>query len=696
MNHVKPPYLGAAYYPEAWPPEQVDEDIRLMLGAGMNVMRVAEFAWSCLEPEEGRFDLDWLERVVEKLGAAGIATIMCTPSCTPPAWLTQKYPETFLIDNRGRRLQHGFRRHACPNNAVYRELCGRIAEKLALRFGCDERVIGWQIDNEVYPWDDWGCYCPVCVAAFHQKLERAFGSIEALNAAWGTNVWSQTYQSFSQIPAPWPNCYHHPSLLGAWAMFQNESFVDYIAHQAEILHRHVRQPVGTDMMPFLGLSYEQIHRHLDVVQYNHYDTMDNLWRQVFWMDYVRPFKEVPFWNTETSTCWNGGTTANGYRDPGFCRVNAWLPVALGGEANLFWLWRSHWSGQELMHGSVVSSHGRPLHIMNEVQEVSQGFRTASAFLKGTRPQAPGLAVHLSTLAYTQFRFQPIVNGFDYLDCMLNRVYRPLIEEHLRADILDPAAPLEAYPLVFSPFLPALDESGLRARLLDWIRAGGIWVAGPLTDIRTLEGAKPRHAPFGSLEEWAGVWCKYEVPGEPRDFALRWHDGRTSRGSLWYAGFAPEKNAKILASYTEGPLEGLAAVTETPIGKGRIILLGTLCPPEDLRTLMLHLAAQCDIYPAATASPNVLVVPRTGEAGHGAIVLELENRPGKLALSSSVCDILSGTEYQGEIEIAPYQVLVLRAAGSEAAAPLWSLRAAGRTRADAAASSPDSSSPHVGA
>jgi beta-galactosidase GanA len=672
MSGFKPPYLGAAYYPEAWPLEQVDEDIRLMLEAGLNVVRIGEFAWSSMEPEEGRFELGWLHRVVDKLLAVGIATIMCTPSCTPPAWLTATYPEVIVVNHAGVRAGHGFRRHVCPNNPVYRELCGRITMKLAEAFGRNERVIGWQIDNEVDLWEGWGCYCDVCVPLFREKLREKFGTVEALNAAWGTNVWSQTYPSFAHVPAPKPNYCHHPSLLTAWALFQSESLVDYVAHQAAILHRHVSQPVGTDMMPILSVSYEQMHRNLDLVQYNHYDTMENLWRQVFWMDYVRPFKKAPFWNTETSTCWNGGVTANGYREPGFCRANSWLSIALGGEANLYWLWRSHWSGQELMHGSVVSSCGRPLYIIQEVQEVSAGFKAASEFLNGTRPEPPGMAVHVSTLAHAQLRFQPIVPGFDYVESMLNRVYRPLMGAHLRADVIDPAAPLDDYRLVYSPFLPALDESGLRERLRNWIEEGGTWVVGPFSDIRTLEGAKPTHAPFGCLEEWAGVLCRHELPGEPCDFTLQYSDGRTSHGSLWYAGFELT-SAKAIAVYTEGPLEGLAAASETRLGKGRIILLGTMPLAADMRRLMLQFAAQCNIRPAAEASPNVLVVPRKGEAGEGLIVIEIENRPGVLELPTPVRNMLDGNEYTGRLEIAPYQVMVLRAAGSVADSHISKMR-----------------------
>lgn len=657
MAHFAPPYLGAAYYPEAWPPGQVDEDIRWMLEAGMNVMRVGEFAWSSIEPEEGRFELDWLRRVVDKLGDAGIATIMCTVSCTPPAWLTWKHPEVLVVDHAGRTAQHGYRRHVCPNNPLFRAHCERTALKLAEVFGRDERVIGWQIDNEVYLWEEWGCYCGLCQKTFRQELQAQFGSIDALNQAWGTNVWSQTYQSFDQIPAPRPEHCHHPSLLTAWSLSQNESYVGFVAAQAAVLHDHVVQPVGTDMMPFMGLSYEQIHRHLDLVQYNHYDTMEDLWQQVFWMDYVRTIKAAPFWNTETATCWNGGVTANGYKEPGFCRVNSWLPIALGGEANLYWLWRSHWSGQELMHGSVISSAGRPLHIFGEVQEISRGFKESAEFLNGTRPTPPGFAMHLSTLAWTLFRFQPMVRGFDYLECMKNRAFRPLMDIHLRADIIDPSTSLEAYRVVFSPFLPALDESGLRERLLRWIENGGTWIAGPFTDVRTLEGAKPTHAPFVGIEEWARVYCKYEIPGDPRDFEMSWDDGHTSLGSLWYSGFET-KAATVRATYTEGPLKGLAAVTETSVGQGRIVLLGTALLPQDLQRLMLHYAAEQEIGPVIEASPNVLVVPRCGEAGEGVVVVELQNRPGTIHLPAPAKDLISKVLFSGDVDIAPYQVLVL--------------------------------------
>ncbi len=658
MLNIRPPYFGAAYYPEDWPIEQIDADIALMKEAGMNVMRIGEFAWSRMEPEEGVFDFDWLHLVVEKLGEAGIAVIMGTPTCTPPVWLTERYPEILFVSDDIGVAMHGSRRHACPNSPVYREHCARIVTRMAEEFGKDERIIGWQIDNEVYPYRGRSCVCPVCVKKFQETMRKKYGTIEALNAAWGTNLWSMTYKSFEQLPIPHRFTWHHPSLLTAWAEFTSDSYVDFVKFQADILHRLTIHPIGTDMMPVAGVDYGDMHRSLDVVQYNHYHGMSNLWQAAFWFDFCRQIKERPFWNTETATCWNGSTTANGYKEPGFCRANSWLPIAMGGEANLYWLWRQHWSGQELMHGAVITSCGRPMHIFGEVQEVSAGFRAAADFLNSTKPSNTGLALHFSHKAAWMFEYQPMVNGFNYQGFLLEKVYRHLIRSQFRPDVILPINDLTPYKMVLSPFLPALDEAGLRERLKAWIEEGGTWIVGPLSDVRTIHATKFTHAPYGSLEEWGGVRCRYEIPADPREFGLSWWDGRSSAGSVWYDGFEL-CGAEALATYTEYPLEGLAAVARRKVGKGQIIILGTLPQPEDFQKLLLMIGSDIGVQPVAEASPNLVVVPREGSGGNGLAVVEVENQPASLVLPSSMIDLLTGKSYEGTINIAPYGVMVLK-------------------------------------
>ncbi|HEX2950989.1 MAG TPA: beta-galactosidase trimerization domain-containing protein [Armatimonadota bacterium] len=387
--------------------------------------------------------------------------------------------------------------------------------------------------------------------------------------------------------------------------------------------------------------------------------MKDLWAVAFWMDLLRPLKDRPFWNTETATCWNGSTAANGYKEPGFCRVNSWLPIALGGEANLYWLWRAHWSGQELMHGSVVSSCGRPLHMIGEVQEIAAGFRKAEDFLNNTKPTPSGLGLHFSGNVWWLFKFQPMVNGFDYNQKILHTAYRPLMQMQLRPDVIDPAQSLEQYRLIFSPYLPALDEGRLRERIYRWIEDGGTWVVGPLSDNRTLDATKYTQSPFGSLEEWAGVYCKYEIPGDPRDFAVQWPDGHEEPGSVWYAGFEP-RGAEVLATYNEGELAGLAAVTRKAIGKGQIIVLGTMPRPEALQQLLWEIGRGAGVTPVAKATPNLLVVPREGAAGKGIVAVELENQPASISLSKPMTDILTGQRYAaGTVDLPAYSVTVFK-------------------------------------
>ena len=657
MSRFSPPYLGAAYYPEAWPLSQVDEDIALMKDAGMTLMRIGEFAWSAMEPEEGRYELGWLRTVVDKLADAGIATVMGTPTCTPPAWLTEKYPEILPLLDDGSRMKHGERQHRCPNNPTYREYCRRIITKLAEEFGHDDKVIGWQIDNEIHPIRRRGCCCPVCREKFLARLEEHFGTIAALNEAWGTNLWSQTYNTFSQIPIPDADHRHHPSLMHAWWTFVSDSCSEFVTEQAKLLHELADQPVGTDMMPTQVMDWKKTHAELDVVQFNHYNFPENLPEVVIWMDLARSMLDVPWWNTETSTCWNGGLEIRGYREPGFCRANSWLPVALGGEMNLYWLWRSHWSGQELVHGSVVQSCGRPLHIIDEVRETSAGFAKAAEFLNGTRPANTGLALHMSGDAWHLYHAQPIVRDFDFKERLIHDYHLPLIRAQYRPDVIDPAEDMSPYRLVLSPYLPSLEEDGVGARALEWVKAGGTWVVGPLSDIRTLEATKYRHAPFGFLEEWAGVTNAFQFPGDPRQFSLRWADGSESEGAIWYDALEPG-DAEVLAEYTEGPMKGLAAVTRSKIGKGSIVILGTTPAKGDLAKLLAMLVPEANVAPVADAPDHLLVVPRAGDAGEGLVAVEMMNRPATLPLDRPAVDLLTGAEYDGTVGIEPYGVAVL--------------------------------------
>lgn len=656
MEKFQPPYLGAAYYPEDWPEEQIPADIALMKEAKINLVRVGEFAWHRMEPREGAYDFKWLHNAVDQLSAAGIAVILCTPTCTPPAWLTSRFPETLLMDDRGVRAQHGARRHACPTSPVYRGYVEKIVTKLASEFADSGNVIGWQIDNEVYPHGR-GCCCPLCAEKFRKRLRDKFGTIEALNRAWCLELWSQAYDRFDEIPVPRGDTNHHPSLLTEWMEFQSDSYADFIHFQAEILHRFVNTPIGTDMMPFGGLNYVKTNQKLDVLQFNHYNAPDELFKAAFWMDYIHTIKSRPFWNTETMTNWSGGTAASGYLGPGFCRVNSWLPYALGGEANLYWLWRAHKSGQELLHGSVVDSCGRPLHILQEVQEIADGISGAADFLTSTRPAKPVVALHYSCKSWWVFAFQQMIGGFDYTSVLQSHFYKPLLEGQYCPDVIDPSADLGGYALVFSPFLPVLSESGLDKRILAWVRNGGVWVAGPMTDIRDENFSKFTDSPFPALEKYGGAYCRYQIPYRG-GFSSEFSDGAGFEGSFWHDMLEPV-DSQPLARITEGEFRGFANIVCKNVGRGKIILLGTVPTPSSFSALVNRIAPSAGIKPVVKASAGVLAVKRSGGGKQGVIAVEYQNKPSFIHMLYRSVDRISGRHFEsGRVEVGPYQVMVL--------------------------------------
>lgn len=434
-NRFSAPYFGAAYYPEAWAEEEMDKEIPLMLQAGMNAMRMGEFSWSTIWPQEDKFDFSRLDAAVQKLEKAGIASILCTPSATPPAWLTKKYPDMLSVNQAGLAVQHGGRRHCCSRNPHYISYSLKIAEELAKHFGKNSAAIGWQLDNEIYVQNGLGCFCPHCVSGFSGFLKEKYETIENLNDKWCTALWSQRYDDFSQIPAP-QNAWHHPQLLTDWTLYQVQGHIDFLARQAAVIRKYSSAPIGTDLMPTALIDFEKIASFCDVLQFNHYNEVENTRETAFWFAYLRGQKK-PFWNTETATNWNGSTECfMGIKPEGWCRANSLMPFLYGGDANLYWLWRAHRAGHELMHGSVISSVGKPLYNFGEVAQTGADLRAAASFLQNSSPAPARVALHFSGLTWAMRMFQNVVAKRSYFTDVLP-IFNALTENGVDADVIGP-------------------------------------------------------------------------------------------------------------------------------------------------------------------------------------------------------------------------------------------------------------------
>ena len=324
--------MGVAWYPEQWPESRWEEDLRLMEAANLKVVRIAEFAWSRMEPSEGRYDFDWLERAIDLAAKHHIVSVLGTPTATPPAWLTQKYPETLRIEPDGQRVTHGNRAQASSTSPRYREFCRRAAEQMAIRFGHNPNVVGWQIDNE-YGYALMS-YDERTRQQFQDWLKAKYETLDNLNTRWATSYWSQTYDNWGEIPIPIGE--HNPGLMLDWKRFVTYTWTSYQQNQIDAIRKHAepRQFITGNLMGFFdGFDHYPITESLtfaswdDYVGTGHVDPAYNGLAH----DLTRGFKRQNFWVMETQPGAVNWSPLNNFLNRGEARAMAWQAIGHGAD-----------------------------------------------------------------------------------------------------------------------------------------------------------------------------------------------------------------------------------------------------------------------------------------------------------------------------------------------------------------------------
>ena len=267
------PLLGVCYYPEHWPRSMWAGDARRMRAAGIRLVRVGEFAWSRLEPAPGRVDLDWLDEAIGTLAAAGLEVVMCTPTAAPPRWLLDRMPDMLAIDEHGRPRRFGSRRHYCFSHRGYRDECRRIVEIVARRFGRHSAVVAWQTDNEFGCHDTAVSYSAAAAQGFRAWLEARYGTVEALNRAWGNVFWSMEYGAFDEIDPPVGAVTEaNPAHRLDFRRYSSDAVADFNRLQCELLRELSpgRALVHNYMGRFNGFDHRRVAADLDVAGWDSY------------------------------------------------------------------------------------------------------------------------------------------------------------------------------------------------------------------------------------------------------------------------------------------------------------------------------------------------------------------------------------------------------------------------------------------
>ncbi|MEM3659363.1 MAG: beta-galactosidase [Thermoproteota archaeon] len=293
--------FGVDYYPEHWPRERWAKDAEMMAELGFNTVRLAEFAWSRMEPVEGKFDFSWLDEALETLSKHGIKAVLGTPTAAPPPWLVKAHPDILQVDAQGRRKPEGTRKNCCAVNPNYIEHTKRIVEAMVLHSKDNPSIIGWQIDNE---FDVNLCYCENSVTAFRSWLKEKYGSVERLNSACGLVFWGQEYGSWDEVfPLRPPFDMQNPALCLEWHRFSSDAWVNYQRLQVEIIRRHAPHHMVTHnfMGLYKELDYFKLARDLDLVSFDYYPKWSSKTdhaASAMAHDVMRSLKKKPYWIME--------------------------------------------------------------------------------------------------------------------------------------------------------------------------------------------------------------------------------------------------------------------------------------------------------------------------------------------------------------------------------------------------------------
>ncbi|MGW2288756.1 beta-galactosidase [Streptomyces phaeochromogenes] len=626
--------FGAAYYPEYSPSRSVETDLGLMAEAGMNVVRVGESVWSTWEPEDGRFELDWLQKVFDGCQTRNMSVILGTPTYAVPPWLARKHPEIAAESSDGGRLPWGGRQDMDLSHPAYRFHAERVIRAVVERYASHPALIGYQVDNEP------GLrllHNAGVVEAFVEDLRKTYGDVEALNEAWGLAHWSHRLSRWADLWEPHGNL--HPQYDQAWRAFQTRVVNEFIAWQAGIVREVAAAAGRDDQFVMTCVAYDvpavdelAVNRPLDVAGGNpYYPLQDHLalpapdelpdtawmvtgtWNLIHLADRMYASKGAPFLVTETNAGAAGDASVNLPAWDGQWRQAAWALVARGARMIEYWQWHSMHTGIEMHYGGVLPHDLRPGRVYAELARTGAELHRAGSTVAALCPDAEvGLLYSVPSKWALAFQppwtppgpyafFRRVERTYDRMmgtwargvfdAAVSSRVLhdRQVVPDDLAQDTVDPAALAKELPVLLVPGLYAASD-----RLLDWLvsyaESGGHLMVGVRTGYADeIARIRPEVKP-GRLAEAAGTSYQESsniatpVPLRPGDSAgpavppLELPEGAS--GKAWVDCLevvdvvGAKERAQVLASYRHPHFGRFAAVTTRVCGAGRITVVGT--------------------------------------------------------------------------------------------------------------------------
>ncbi len=667
--------FGVDYYPEHWPETRWEEDCRLMSAAGLSLVRILEFAWSRLEPEEGRYDFSWVERFLNLLEQHGLQFVLGTPSATPPKWLVDKDPSILPIDESGRTRGFGSRRHYCFSNSNYREHAARIAEELAKRFGNHHLLVAWQTDNE------FGChntalsFTPEAHAGFIDWLKRKYQDIEALNEAWGSVFWSQEYRSFDEVILPShtvardpgasaPDSMvaqgHNPGLLLDFQRYSTDAIIAFHQAQVDAIRRHSDPPVTHNLMgDFPDIDYHRLGSHLDFVSWDNYPSFE--WGRApynvvgFRHTLMRGLKRRPFWVMEQQSGPCGWRMLGDTPAPGEIGLWSLQAAAHGARTIVYFRWRACRTGTEQYWYGILDHDGIPRRRYREIADTVETAGTYEQLWEQTQFPEDVAVVHDYEHLWSH-RFQPHNPGFSYTE-LLQRYYTALATWGVSPAVTSLEGALESARLVVLPAYSLVD-SDTAARIERFVTAGGTVIVTYRSGIRDRNNAMLEEPIPGPFRRVAGLTVgEFDSLNFGRTTTVEGAFGQ-DRAAVWTDSLDLE-SAEAAAWYGSGPFAGEPAIAVNQFGDGTCVYVGCDISPEALSTLARGWIESAGVQLSPFVPQSGIEIVRRTDGRLSYYVLM--NHTGRARLVESTRPVQSYTTQQEvrRIRLDPYGTTVVR-------------------------------------
>jgi beta-galactosidase len=629
-----------------------------MREAGVNTATVGVFSWGLLEPEPGRYEFDWLDRLLDLLAENGIFANLATATASPPAWLAHRHPESLPVTLDGLTLWPGARQHFCPSSEAYREAASALVERLAERYAKHQALALWHVNNE------YGCHVPACYCDrsadhFRTWLRARHGSLDALNEAWGTAFWSQHYGDWNEIlpPRPAPT-WRNPSQELDWHRFCSDALLELFEMERAILERVAPGvPITTNFMRFFKpCNYWKWAERLDFTADDPYpDPADprGALERATGGDLMRSLKQgLPWLVMEQAPNAVNWRHRNAAKHPGQMRLGSFQSIARGADGIMFFQWRASEAGAEKFHSGMVPHGGTATRTWREVVDLGTELARLDE-VTGTRV-ASDVALIVDWESWWALELPSKPSHDLTLLGQVERWYRALWDRNVTVDFVHPNGDLSRYRLVIAPNLYLVTDEAAE-NIARFAKDGGTLVLSFFSGIADEHdhirlGGYP--APFRRLLGLVVPEFWPHMEGETHQVTL---DGNRYSSELW-SDWIELEGAETVAAYDDGWLSGKPAVTRNDTAW----YVGTQLDAAALDALVDRLVDESGVEPVLAAPSGVEAVRREAE-GHSFLFLLNHGAQGaEVELDGTYRDVLTDEERAGSLTLEPFGVAVLKA------------------------------------